>query len=105
MIFRSLVVLLLRQHEGCATVLTHDFDEQIHMINEAEGSLHPPTKAEITRGMRWLVDDAKAGDSLFLHIAGHGIQIKDRDGDEVCRLKDVLKVFAELTCRNNRTAG
>eukprot|EP00035_Acanthoeca_spectabilis_P008244 m.150909 g.150909 ORF g.150909 m.150909 type:complete len:761 (+) comp14277_c0_seq5:423-2705(+) len=72
-----------------AFLLEEGFDDfQIHMINEAEGSLHPPTKAEITRGMRWLVDDAKAGDSLFLHIAGHGIQIKDRDGDELGDMMD-----------------
>jgi hypothetical protein len=28
--------------------------------------------------MRWLVADARAGDSLFLHYSGHGGQTPDR---------------------------
>lgn len=41
-----------------------------------------PTKNNITNAMEWLVKDAKSGDRLFLFFAGHGGQIKDKDGDE-----------------------
>jgi len=43
---------------------------------------HQPTKANILAGLSWLVDGAKAGDSLFFHFSGHGGQIADKDGDE-----------------------
>ncbi|KAF0705889.1 hypothetical protein AaE_014336, partial [Aphanomyces astaci] len=41
-----------------------------------------PTRANILAGMRWLVENARPGDSLFLHYSGHGSQQKDEDGDE-----------------------
>ncbi|OQR87666.1 metacaspase Pca1 [Achlya hypogyna] len=41
-----------------------------------------PTRSNILENMRWLVQDAKAGDSLFLHYSGHGSQQDDKDGDE-----------------------
>jgi hypothetical protein len=31
-----------------------------------------PTKANILRDLRWLVESAKPGDSLFFHFSGHG---------------------------------
>jgi metacaspase-1 len=31
-----------------------------------------PTRANILSGMKWLVNGAKSGDSLFLHYSGHG---------------------------------
>lgn len=42
-----------------------------------------PTKQNIIRAIKWLVEGAKAGDSLFFHFSGHGSQKVDRDGDEV----------------------
>ncbi|OQS07095.1 hypothetical protein THRCLA_00892 [Thraustotheca clavata] len=41
-----------------------------------------PTRANILANMKWLVKDAKAGDSLFLHYSGHGSQEQDQNGDE-----------------------
>ena len=41
------------------------------------------TKAGIMKRLRWLVEDAKAGDRLLFHFSGHGSQIRDRDGDEL----------------------
>ena len=40
-----------------------------------------PTKANIIAGFKWLVQGAKAGDSLFLHYSGHGGSQKDVDPD------------------------
>jgi len=41
-----------------------------------------PTKANILREMRALVDDAQPHDSFFLYFSGHGRQLKDLNGDE-----------------------
>jgi hypothetical protein len=36
-----------------------------------------PTKANMLEGMRWLVQGAQSGDSLFFHYSGHGTHQKD----------------------------
>lgn len=41
------------------------------------------TKANILSRLDWLVRDAKAGDVLVFFYAGHGSQVRDRDGDEL----------------------
>ncbi|KAL5497860.1 hypothetical protein ACEPAH_2791 [Sanghuangporus vaninii] len=41
-----------------------------------------PTREEIIKGMKWLVQDASPGDSLFLHYSGHGGQTRDFGFDE-----------------------
>eukprot|EP00198_Chlamydomonas_reinhardtii_P007619 XP_001696956.1 type I metacaspase [Chlamydomonas reinhardtii] len=40
------------------------------------------TKANIFRGIQWLMTDQQPGDSLFFHFSGHGSQQYDRNGDE-----------------------
>ncbi|KAI9313542.1 caspase domain-containing protein [Dichotomocladium elegans] len=42
-----------------------------------------PTTLNIMRSIRWLVNQAKAGDKLFFYYSGHGTQVEDSDGDEV----------------------
>ena len=46
------------------------------------GAKCQPTRANIIRGMQWLVSGARTNDSLFLHYSGHGGQTEDLDGDE-----------------------
>ncbi len=41
-----------------------------------------PTRANMVSALRWLVSDAKSGDSLLFHFSGHGGQKRDTDGDE-----------------------
>jgi hypothetical protein len=41
-----------------------------------------PTRMNILAGMRWLIADVAAGDSLFFHFSGHGGQQVDTHGDE-----------------------
>lgn len=50
------------------------------------------TKRGIEDRLMWLVKDAQKGDSLVFFFAGHGSQVRDRDGDE---LKDHLD---EILC-------
>lgn len=41
-----------------------------------------PTKANIFRGIEWLLMDMRPGDHLFFHFSGHGGQQRDYGGDE-----------------------
>lgn len=49
-----------------------------------------PNRNEIENGIRWLVNNCKAGDTLFFYYSGHGSQITDRSGDESDGKDDVL---------------
>lgn len=41
-----------------------------------------PTGQNIREGFRWLIADAQAGDTLFMHYSGHGGSVRDTSGDE-----------------------
>lgn len=49
-----------------------------------------PTAENIVAGMRWLIAGAAAGDSLFFHYSGHGIQIPDANNDEIDGLDEAI---------------
>lgn len=49
------------------------------------------TKANILERLDWLVRDATAGDVLVFFYAGHGSQVRDRNGDELeDRMDEIL---------------
>ncbi|WCJ18722.1 metacaspase 1 [Euphorbia peplus] len=41
-----------------------------------------PTKKNMERGMKWLMEDMKGGDSLVFYFSGHGLRQPDFEGDE-----------------------
>lgn len=47
-----------------------------------DGQSEMPTRRNLEAAMRWLVEDVRPGDSLFIHYSGHGSQVKDVSGDE-----------------------
>jgi hypothetical protein len=49
-----------------------------------------PTKENILEGFRWLINDVKPGDSLFLHYSGHGASIPDQNRDEADGMDEAL---------------
>lgn len=57
-------------------------EDMVILTDDATEPVSMPTKANILRGMHWLVKDAQPNDSLFFHYSGHGGQTKDLDGDE-----------------------
>ncbi|KAF8090621.1 hypothetical protein N665_0471s0016 [Sinapis alba] len=58
--------------------------ESILMLTEDESCPQKiPTKRNMRKAMRWLVEGNRARDSLFFHYSGHGAQQKDYDGDEI----------------------
>ncbi|CAE6412347.1 unnamed protein product [Rhizoctonia solani] len=62
----------------------------IKLTDDAIGSDRLPTKANIVSAMRWLVEDAKADDSLFFHFSGHGGQTEDLSGDEIDGYDEII---------------
>lgn len=49
------------------------------------------TRAEILSSMNgWLVDATKPGDRVYLYFSGHGLQVKDTDGDEADGLDEAI---------------
>ncbi|ESQ31468.1 hypothetical protein EUTSA_v10004470mg [Eutrema salsugineum] len=58
--------------------------DSILMLTEDEASTQrTPTKRNIRKAMRWLVEGNRARDSLVFHFSGHGSQQKDYNGDEM----------------------
>ncbi|KAL6648035.1 hypothetical protein ACP70R_012259 [Stipagrostis hirtigluma subsp. patula] len=49
-----------------------------------------PTRENLLRAMRWLVEGCVAGDSLVFHFSGHGVQKLDLHGDEVDGYNEAL---------------
>jgi uncharacterized caspase-like protein len=49
-----------------------------------------PTKENILKAMRELVHGAQPGDSFFFYFSGHGMQIKDLEGDELDGLDECI---------------
>ena len=45
-----------------------------------QDAAHLPTRENLLRAFEWLVQNAKAGDSLFLHFSGHGVEVRT-DGE------------------------
>lgn len=49
---------------------------------QGKGGIDTPTKANIQKGLQWLVQGASPGDVLFFHFSGHGSQERDHTGHE-----------------------
>eukprot|EP01094_Clydonella_sp_ATCC50884_P017203 TRINITY_DN2950_c0_g1_i1.p1 TRINITY_DN2950_c0_g1~~TRINITY_DN2950_c0_g1_i1.p1 ORF type:complete len:375 (-),score=181.60 TRINITY_DN2950_c0_g1_i1:231-1355(-) len=56
-------------------------DEHMLVLTDDQEGDKSPTRANIIAGMRWLVEGAKEGDSLFFHYSGHGGSVKDDTGE------------------------
>ncbi|KAG2551502.1 metacaspase-1-like isoform X2 [Panicum virgatum] len=60
-------------------------------LTENEGDpTRVPTRANLLRAMRWLVEGSGSGDSLVFHFSGHGVQKLDLNGDEVDGYNEAL---------------
>ncbi|KAF0899233.1 hypothetical protein E2562_015897 [Oryza meyeriana var. granulata] len=67
--------------------------ESILVLTEKLGDDDPsrlPTRENLLRAMRWLVEGCDAGDSLVFHFSGHGVQKLDVKGDEVDGYNEAL---------------
>ena len=66
----------LNSHYGFA------YDDMVILTDDQPNPDAQPTRANIIRAMRWLVNGAAPNDSFFFHFSGHGGQTEDLDGDE-----------------------
>uniref|UniRef100_I2CPA5 Metacaspase n=1 Tax=Nannochloropsis gaditana (strain CCMP526) TaxID=1093141 RepID=I2CPA5_NANGC len=60
------------------------------LTDEPASGNEPPTRTNILDALRWLVEGATAGDSLFFHYSGHGGTARDLDGDEVDNFDETI---------------
>lgn len=63
---------LLQEAYGCTSFM---------VLLDANNAMQP-TAANIRKGLKWLIEESKAGEKLFLHYSGHGSQVPDLNGDE-----------------------
>jgi len=61
----------------------YGFKNCLYLTDEQQDPQMKPTYNNIIEGMKWLVQGAKSGDSLFFHYSGHGGTARDTGGDEV----------------------
>lgn len=63
--------------------------ENVHILMD-DGRHRSPTTDNFWDEVRWLVQDACPGDSLFFHYSGHGSQMPDDNGDEASGFDQAL---------------
>jgi len=61
----------------------YGFQNCLYLTDEQEDPEKKPTYNNIIEAMKWLVQGAKSGDSLFFHYSGHGGTARDSGNDEV----------------------
>ena len=57
-------------------------EDMVTLTDDQQNAMGQPTKENIIRAMRWLVNGVQPNDSLFFHYSGHGGQTQDLNGDE-----------------------
>jgi hypothetical protein len=73
--------------QNVKSMITQKFgfeEDAAHMLvlTDDQQGRKSPTRENIIHGMKWLIEGAKDGDSLFFHFSGHGGTQTDKDGDE-----------------------
>jgi metacaspase-1 len=66
------------------------YDDMVILTDDQTNPASKPTRENIIRAMRWLVQGAQPNDSLFFHFSGHGGQTEDLDGDEEDGLDETI---------------
>ncbi|ORX77057.1 peptidase C14, partial [Anaeromyces robustus] len=61
----------------------YGFNNCLYLTDEQTDPNMKPTYNNIIEGMKWLVQGAKSGDSLFFHYSGHGATARDDESDEI----------------------
>ncbi|XP_057978367.1 metacaspase-1-like isoform X2 [Malania oleifera] len=64
--------------------------DSIRVLTEEMDEDFIPTKANMERSLRWLVEDCKPGDSLVFYFSGHGLRQPDFNYDELDGFDETL---------------
>lgn len=65
-------------------------DADIVMLSEDMTSDKRPTKRNIQKWIKWLVEDTRPGDHLFFQYSGHGGSVRDRSGEELDGMNETI---------------
>ncbi|KAH9990507.1 caspase domain-containing protein [Russula vinacea] len=71
----------------------HRYTDSHNIVLLTDDNSNPdlqPTRKNILKWKRWLVEGARADDFLFVHFSGHGIRKKDVVGDELDGLDECI---------------
>lgn len=60
----------------------HGFRSQNMITLMDDGRHENPTYDNIMRAFQWVVNESRAGDTVWIHYSGHGGRVADNDGDE-----------------------
>ncbi|KAL0240188.1 hypothetical protein I308_106736 [Cryptococcus tetragattii IND107] len=60
----------------------YQLDNIVMLTDDVNDARTMPTRDNVIKAMKWLVDGAQRDDALFFHYSGHGTQRKDINGDE-----------------------
>jgi len=72
-------------------LLQHGYkEEDMVILTDDLAPESQPTRANMLRGMQWLIKEAKPDDSYFFHYSGHGGLTEDLNGDEESGFDDVI---------------
>jgi metacaspase-1 len=76
----------------------HGFQEENINLLIDDKAYTRPTRMNITKAFKKLVQDSEPGDTCFVHFSGHGGKIKDYDNDEGKPVRGVcIKCVCERT--------
>ncbi|KDP40907.1 hypothetical protein JCGZ_24906 [Jatropha curcas] len=64
--------------------------DSILQLTEEQDPELIPTRKNIEKALKWLVEGCRSGDSLVFYFAGHGSQVDDSDGDEIDELDETI---------------
>jgi Caspase domain. len=73
----------------------YGFQNCLYLTDEQQDPNKKPTYDNIINGMKWLVQGARSGDSLFFHYSGHGGTASD-EMVIVMKLMVLMKLFYHL---------
>ena len=65
-------------------------DTMVWLTDEQRDPGYRPTRQNMIQALRWLVRDARPGDSCFLHYSGHGGQQKCTTGEETSGMDETI---------------
>jgi hypothetical protein len=83
------------------------------LLDDGDKATLDPTKKNIENSLKWLVQDAAPGDSLFLHYSGHGDEVRTLSRHEMrakgCAGQRLLFYFllsrVVCLCKHKRKSG
>jgi uncharacterized caspase-like protein len=74
------VILTPTENVTCVEYNFQDDGDHMLTLSDDQQGANSPTKENIINALKWLIKDAKAGDSLFFHYSGHGGTEPDPSG-------------------------